>query len=377
MSESYLPTEEKDLVALIAWAAAEGKRVELMGGGTKRGLGHAVAADLVVNLRAFAGVRNYEPEELVVSAGAGTNLAEIEAVLRQSGQRLAFEPGEWAPLWGGAAGKQTLGGALAAAVSGPRRIKDGAARDHILGLRAVSGRGEAFKAGGRVVKNVTGFDLSKLAVGSFGTLAALTEVTLKVMPLPEKTRTLLVLGLDDEAAIRLLCRAAGSSHEVSGLAHLPRGIAARSAVGYVKNAGAAVTALRVEGPAPSVAVRLEALKVMAKGLGALEELHGTNSAAFWQEVASASAFAGEIRPLWRLSVPPAEGPEVVAGIRAACPAAEAYYDWSGGLIWLALPETEDAGAGLVRATVNGHATLMRASHALRAKVAVFQPEPPA
>src|SRR5690606_7011140 len=136
-----------------------------------------------------------------------------------------------------------------------RRIKAGAARDHFLGVEAVSGRGELFKSGGRVVKNVTGYDLCKLLCGSHGTLAAMTDVTVKVLPRPEKTYTVLLFGLDDATAAQAMARALGSPHEVSGAAHLPAALTSGSEVSYVAGAGGGVTALRLEGPGPSVEYR--------------------------------------------------------------------------------------------------------------------------
>lgn len=381
MPSAVRPTDEKSLLQLVRWAAAEAKPVEIMGAGTKRQFGRPVDATLAVDLTGFAGIVDYQPEELVLIVRAGTALVDIDAALRQRGQALPFEPPDLGPLFGFAPSLGTIGGIVGCNLSGPRRIKAGATRDHVLGLKGVSGRGEAFKAGGAVVKNVTGYDLAKLMTGSFGTLAALTEVTLKVLPSPEKTRTLLVHGLGDDAAIRLLCDAAGSPHEVAGLVHLPAPIAARSSVGYVARAGASVTAIRIEGPEPSVAVRLEALKGLAGGRGPLEELHGGNSKAFWGEVRDIAYFAADAeKPVWRLSVAPSDGPPTVARIRKILPNALAYYDWSGGLVWVMSPEAPDAQAGVVRGalpTSGGHATLIRAPEATRRSVAVFEPEAPA
>jgi glycolate oxidase FAD binding subunit len=375
------PKDEKSLVQLIRWAAAEEKPIELLGAGTKRALGRPVEATLALRLGGIAGIEDYQPEELVVSVRAGTRIADLDLALGQRGQMLPFEPGDWGPLLGAPARGATIGGVVGCNLSGPRRIKAGAARDHVLGIKGVSGRGEVFKAGGYVVKNVTGYDLPKLMTGSYGTLAALTEITLKVLPKPEKTRTLLAFGLDDDAAIRLLCAVAGSPHEVSGLAHLPHGVARRSRVAYVSGAGKATTAIRIEGPAPSVAVRLEALKAIAGKLGALEELHGSNSAALWSEIANGAFFAADdAAQIWRLSVAPTDGPKATALVRAALPGAEAYFDWSGGLVWLAVPPSSDARAQTVRGALgglDGYATLIRASATTRQSVAVFQPEPSA
>ena len=245
---------------------------------------------------------------------------------------LAFEPPDLGPLLGGAAGQGSIGGAIACNLSGPRRIKAGAARDHFLGFHAVSGRGEVFKSGGRVVKNVTGYDLCKLMAGAYGTLSALTDVAVKVMPAPEKTRTVLLFGLDDAGALSAMTRALGSAHEVSGAAHLPAELAAGCGVSYVSKAGGAVTALRVEGPAPSVEYRCAALRRELSDLAETEELHSMNSAALWRELRDVNPFVAHPRQLvWRISVPPRAGPGLAARIAGAADALY-YYDWGGGLV---------------------------------------------
>jgi glycolate oxidase FAD binding subunit len=315
-------------------------------------------------------------------ARPGTPIAEIERVLAENSQQLQFEPADLGPIFGGEAGQGTLGGAIACNLGGPRRIKSGAARDHILGFNAVSGRGEVFKSGGRVVKNVTGFDLSKLMAGSHGTLAVMTEINIKVMPAPDKTRTVLVAwpasGVHDDGAMSVMSEAMNSSHEVAAVAHLPGSIAARSDVDYVSGAGGAVTAARVEGPGPSVEHRCRELKAMLGGYGEVEELHSKNSAALWREVRDVAYFTkSPDRHIWRLSVPPASGSQVVLAILDGHPG-EVFYDWGGGLIWLALEAADDACEAAVRAaaaTVHGHATLIRAEENVRARVPVFQPQP--
>jgi glycolate oxidase FAD binding subunit len=373
------PDTESAVVAAVADALADGAPLEVVGAGTKRGLGHAVRADRVLDLSALTGIVLYEPEELVLAARAGTKLADIQAALAEKNQALAFEPPDWGPLYGGPAHAGTLGGAVAANLSGPARIRSGAARDHVLGLRAVTGRGELVKTGGRVVKNVTGYDLCKLLTGSMGTLAALTEITVKVLPAPEKTRTLLLHGADGALALAAMEAALQSPHDVSGAAHLPACAAARSAVSYVSGAGASVTALRVEGPAPSVEARCRALKTLLAGFGPLEELHFHNSRTLWAEIGSASLLFRGGDPLWRISVPPTAGPRVGA-VLARTLGAEIVADWGGGLLWARVPAAvEDAGHASVRAAIahsGGHATLVRADDAVRASAPVFQPPAP-
>ncbi|HZB91717.1 MAG TPA: FAD-binding protein, partial [Stellaceae bacterium] len=218
----FRPEDEQRLVEIIAAAVAQEEPLELVAGGSKRRLGRPQQLPHIVDLSAFAGIRDYEPAELVLTAGAATPMSAIEAALAAAGQMLAFEPPDWRALLGSASGG-TLGGAVLTNLSGPRRIKAGAARDHFLGFRGVSGRGEAFKAGGKVVKNVTGYDLAKLVAGSFGTLVAVTEVTLKVLPRAPAERSLVLRRLDDGAAQHAMTAALSSPHEVSGAAHLPRG----------------------------------------------------------------------------------------------------------------------------------------------------------
>jgi glycolate oxidase FAD binding subunit len=230
-----------------------------------------------------------------------------------------------------------------------------------------------------VVKNVTGYDLCKLLAGSWGTLAALHEVSLKVLPAPERIRTVLITGLDEDRAIAALGEAMSSAHDVSGAAHLPAAQAARSAISYVAKAGAAVTALRVEGIGPSVETRCRELRALFAGHGDGEELHSMNSRQFWREIRDVAPFAGDSRAVWRISLPPAAGALLVAALRELL-VAEAYYDWGGGLVWLAPAAGEDAGAALIHAAAaahGGHATLLRASGDVRAAIAVFKPQAPA
>jgi glycolate oxidase FAD binding subunit len=291
---------------------------------------------------------------------------------------------DYSAILGGTAGRGTIAGVLAANLSGPRRIKAGAARDHFLGCSAVSGRGETFKSGGRVVKNVTGYDLCKLLAGSWGTLAAMTEVTIKTLPAPETEETILICGLDPPGAVAAMAAAVGSSCDVSGAAHLPAGVPA--GVPGASGAAGAVTALRLEGFAPSVAHRRRTIEDLMRSFGELAAIGGSVSRDFWRAVRDVTPFAAAReppraveRPLWRISTAPSRGAEVGTMIARAA-AARMLYDWAGGLIWLALDPSEDAGATLIRRAVaahGGHATLVRAPASVRAAVGVFDPPDPA
>ena len=288
MYENLKPRDAAEVEQAIQWALADGKSLEIVGRGSKRALGRAAQWDATLDLSGLSGVTLYEPAELVLSAKAGTPLAEIEALVDASKQELAFEPMDYGPLLGTAVGSGTIGGALAANLSGPRRIKAGAARDHFLGFSAVSGRGETFKSGGRVVKNVTGYDLCKLLAGSWGTLAAMTDATIKTLPRAETEETLIVLGLDDAMAGAAMTTAMGSSADVSAAAHLP----APAATGVANiAAGAAVTAFRVEGVAPSVLHRKALLERLMAPFGGLSAVEDAASRALWRAIRDVVPFA--------------------------------------------------------------------------------------
>jgi glycolate oxidase FAD binding subunit len=379
MSETLKPETAEQVLDAVKWAAASKSQLAVKGQGSKEGFGRAVETDCRLDLSGLTGIGCYEPNELFMTAGAATTLAEIEAALRQNNQQMAFEPADLGILLGGEGDAGTIGGAIACNLAGPRRIKVGAARDHFLGFNAVSGRGETFKSGGTVVKNVTGFDLSKLIAGSFGTLAVMTEVTFKVLPAPEKTRTVLVLGLSDQDAMKAMAKALGSSHEVSGAAHLPEAAAKGSKVSHVVGTGQSVTAFRVEGPGPSVEHRCRALTALLGGGASVEELHSENSALLWREICDVRLLDGDGengRQVWRLSVPPMNGAGVAEQLTAVT-GTSVFYDWGGGLIWLTMDATPDAGHETVRRAVEaagGHATLVRAGADVRNRVPVFEPQ---
>jgi glycolate oxidase FAD binding subunit len=380
MADTLKPRTAKDVEEAVQWAQSRGAALELVGRGTKRAIGRPAQSDLTLDLSGLNGVILYEPEELVLSAQAGTPLDEIEVLLAAKGQHLAFELIDYGPLLAGAPSSGTIGGVLAANLCGPRRIAAGAARDHFLGFEAVSGRGETFKSGGRVVKNVTGYDLSKLIAGSWGTLAALTTVTIKTLPRPPTQATVVVSGLDDATAVRAMAAAMATSCDVSGAAHLPAAVAARSGLGMA--GGRSLTVLRLEGVAPSVDHRKATLMVAMKAFGAIELCDEEASRDLWRAIRDVTPFVASpeasARPVWRIVTAPSRGAELV-GMIVPESEAEVLYDWAGGLIWVMLAPSDDAGAALVRRAVDvcgGQATLVRASAATRAAVEVFSPQEP-
>ena len=370
------PETEADIRDIVAAAVSAEEPLAIEGTGSKAGLGRPVQAARTLSLAKMTGVTLYEPEELVLSARAGTSIAEIEALVDAHGQRLEFEPMDYGPLHGLEAGLGTLGGVVACNLSGPRRLKQGAARDHVLGVRAVSGRAEIFKSGGRVVKNVTGYDLSKGLTGSYGTLAVMSEITIKVLPKSQTETTLVLRGLSDAEAAGAMAASMGSPAEVSGAAHLPMYVASRVADGALGNDAA--TLIRIDGFGPSVEARAAHLGRALEKVGRLERLEAEASRRLWRDVRDVRPFAdGTQKPVWRLSVTPTRAHEIVMSLRMQA-AIDAFYDWQGGLVWLKM-EAGGPEADLVRATLRrfggGHATLVRASDSLRAATAVFEPQP--
>lgn len=347
----YKPTSETEVAQCVADALSP---FQIIGTGTKNGLGRHLPKLNVLDLSKFVAVNSYEPEELILDVGAGATLSYVEKLVASKGQHLAFEPPDYSKLLG-AKHSGTVGGMLACNLSGPRRIKAGAARDHVLGLSAVSGRGEIFKAGARVVKNVTGYDVPKLMAGSYGTLAAFTSVIFKVLPMPETEETLVIRNLDDVAAIATMSMAMQSSVDVSGAAHIPH-------VG---------TFLRLEGIVPSVVYRREAL---AKLLGnTVEILNSLESITQWKAIRDVMPLAGGIdRSVWKISVAPSTAPVIIAKLKTLFEF-RYFFDWAGGLMWLDCDG--DQSIAIRMAVGDGHATLMRATDSICTQSNIFQPQP--
>lgn len=341
------PNSEEELAQMIAGANGP---LRIKGGGT-RPIGHCEGDELSTS--AMSGISLYEPGALTIVAGAGTPIAEVEKTLAAENQRLAFEPMDHRALLG-TKGTPTLGGMAAANVSGPRRISVGACRDFMLGVRFVDGAGNVVKNGGRVMKNVTGYDLVKLLTGSYGTLGVLTEISLKVLPNVETTGTLRLHGLTDRQAVQALSSALGSPFEATAAAHMPRG-----------PTGNPVTMLRIEGFETSVKYRADKLKDLLKAYGEVEITVGDG--AEWAAVRDVTDFADKDGDVWRISTKPSDAPELAARLDAKA----LQYDWGGGLIWALTDTGRDLRAAL--GDFDGHATLVRGS----AGVPTFQPEAPA
>jgi len=342
-----------------------GQPVEIAGGATKLQLGGPVQATRRLDVSAISGISLYEPAELIMTVKAGTKLSQVEAVLAQQGQQLAFEPPNLSALLGSDHDGQTIGGVVATNLSGPRRPTAGAARDHLLGLRAVNGRGEIFRAGGRVVKNVTGYDLCKLLTGSYGTMAVFTELTLKVLPAPETEETVALSHLDAKQAVAVMCQALGSSAGLSGAAWVPG------------KDGPSLTCLRLEGFGPSVEARRQRLTTLLAGRAEFSVWPAHTSKAWWREMRDVAPLAGKDgRAVWKISLPATQAPSVLTKLQALGEH-EVVLDWGGALIWLSLPCGPDARSASLRALLppDAYAMLMVAPADIRTRHPVFQPRP--
>jgi glycolate oxidase FAD binding subunit len=374
----HAPDTVEELAYLVAEAADTRTPLEVMGRGTKREIGRAVQHGAVLSTESLVGVPLYEPSELVLVAQAGTPLAQLEQLLAENEQEFPFEPIDLGPMLGFGPGQATIGGAVATNFSGSRRILRGSVRDHVLGVQAVNGQGETIRSGGRVMKNVTGYDLARALAGSWGTLGVITEVAIKVLPAQREVRTVLCFGLGDQNGVEALCLALGTPYEVSGTIHMHAGLAERFSDQQIANAGASVTAIRVENFPASARYRSTRLKQMLQAYAPALELDTMRSRIFWGEVKALKMFERSDRPLWRISTLPSTAPKLITALSRKIDV-RCLYDWSGGLIWLETPPISDAGAVEIRRTLaefGGHATLIRADVTARAGIDVFQPLDP-
>ena len=366
--EDLKPSCEQDVVNLVTQAIEDGAPLRIKGGGTRQGLGRASQQARTLDMSSISGITLYEPSEMVIGAWAGTSVAEVQKTLDAKGQMLTFEPVDHRVLLG-TDGEPTIGAVVAGNISGPRRLYGGAARDSLIGVRFVNGRGELVKNGGRVMKNVTGLDLVKLQAGAWGTLGVLTEVIFKVLPKPELVQTLVLENLDDKVGVDALCAACGTPYEVTGAAHLP-----------ASDNQSSRTLMRIEGLENSVRYRAGELATAMSHFGETYMIEGDVQSELWQQVCDCEILAEpREKAVWKVSVQPTNGPKFVERVKSEF-SINHYYDWSGGLVWLSVDAQSngDAGAELIHKTaqdLGGHAMLVRGNEELRSRIAVFSPQP--
>ena len=374
--EIVVARSEAEIADAVLGAFDDKSPFEIVSSGGKRDYGRPVSARRILDVGALSGIIKYEPEELVFSARAATPLKDIEAALSEKRQMLGFEPADWSALFGGDHGRATLAGTVATNACGARRVKAGAVRDHVIGCRFVNGSGEAIKAGGNVIKNVTGFDISRLMCGAFGTLGVLTELTLRVVPLPPRTASFALSMSSAEAGLRALRQAAVLPVDPTGLAYLPETVLKASVAARAGTfAGAAgVSVIRLEGAPSALTEKLAILRQTFGGFDAVTLNDGVTASLF-REISSGGVFVNRATDIWRLCVPSSAAHEAVERSGAQF----WYADWAGGLLWLGLNGDEETATRLraITARLGGHATLMRASAQARESLHVFEPEPPA
>lgn len=371
------PVDEREVASMIQEAADTSMALEVLGAGSKRSVGRPVDTSAAISTARIYGITFYEPAELVISAKAGTQLATIQNTLANHNQMLAFEPIDLGPALGQDPHQATIGGVFATNLCGARRVVAGAARDHLTGIRAVNGQGEIFKSGGRVMKNVTGYDLCKAVAGSWGTLGIMTEVTMKVLPAPEQTNTIILRGPPDQIAVEALCMALATPTGVTGTVHLQKGLCQSFSDPLMQETDEATTVIRVENFADILPRKVADLKDLLGHYGELELLDNERSLILWEEMRQLKFLQGNNNAVWRLSTAPQNGVSLMETIRIHHPEIRAAFDWSGGLVWLIMPTMEDPGSFEVRRAISeygGHATLLRADTELRVAADVFQPQ---
>lgn len=351
-------TTESQIVDFVRAARADSLPFEIVAGGTRRNVGRPVGDLPQLDVSGLSGIIKYEPEELILTAAPSTPLTEITAVLAAKGQRLGFDPADWSRLLN-SNGVATLAGAMSCDASGSGRLRHGGARDSLLGFAAVNGLGEAFRGGGKVVKNVTGFDLPKLMCGAYGTLAVLTELTFRVYPKPQQAAVLAIADVTPEVGFAALRKIALSALEPAGLAYLPAAM--------TKDGGQGAALIKLEGAAQPLQEKI----AMAHGLlgAAVSRIDGDPFGA----IGCGEKFADIAGDIWRVMIAPSDAPRVVKELNAS----HWLGDLAGGLIWLAAAPSDAARIRAIAAAHKGQAMLLRASAESRAALGLYAPQPPA
>lgn len=375
MNSVLRPAADWELASFLADASANLTPVEIIGGHSKAHYGRPRSAVATISTHVMRGVRSFDPSQRLITVQAGCLIADLERELVASGQMLGFEPIDVASIFGEEPGRATIGGVICSNLAGSRRVVGAGIGDSVVGLKAVAGTGEVLQIGGAVSRGAGGLNLARVLTGSWGTLAALVEVSLRVVALPERTDTVIILGLSEEIAVEAMSSALATPYGVTGTVHLEPPMAARLWYEDLREQGQSVTALRLENAAAAAPSRLERLRAALHAYGDLHLLDNDSSLSLWNELRLLSVLSNGDTPLWRISTLPSKAFDLVSGIRRYL-SVNAFYDWSGGLIWLEVPESADAGATEIRrviASTGGHATLVRAPDEVKASVDVFEP----
>ena len=364
------PKNEKEVLNFIKKFYKSGIPIELIGSGSKSKMGKPLQCSKTLNLSKLNGIIEYLPEELYIKVQACASIKQIQEELKKNNQQLAFEPIDFGYLLNGKSNYGTVAGCVACNISGPRRFKAGSVRDHVLGFRGINGKGEIIKSGGTVVKNVTGYDLSKLICGSYGTLVALTEITLKVLPAAESGKTLIIHNQNIESATHFLDKAISSSNDISGATFLPiepkvpgcvMNIEQTFKLNDLKHKGS-LTAIRIEGSKNSIDQRIKnlinELKIMDLNKSILETYQ---SEIFWNKVKNLESFSSSNNSILRIVIPPSECVKLVYQLSNKY---KYYLDWGGALMWMEAFELSEEMFESIRKKVvklGGYVTMIKNS----------------
>ena len=364
------PQNEREVSSFIKKFYKSGVSIEIIGSGSKRKIGKPLQCSKTLSLLKLNGIIEYLPEELYIKVKACTSIKHIEDELKKNRQQLAFEPIDFGYLFNGESNCGTAAGQVACNISGPRRFKVGSIRDHILGFRGVNGKGEIIKSGGNVVKNVTGYDLSKLVCGSYGTLVALTEITFKVLPTPAESKTLVIHNQKIESATFLLGQAINSSSDVSGASFFPAepkvsgciiDIEKTFKLNDLRHEGS-ITAIRIEGSKNSIDQRIKnlmsELKIENFNISILDTYQ---SEIFWNTVKNLDFFSFTRNSIFRIVIPPSECTQLVYQLSNKF---KYSIDWGGALIWIEAFELSEEMFESVRKKVvkhGGYVTMIKNS----------------
>tara|TARA_B100002052_G_scaffold293789_1_gene317492 strand:+ start:311 stop:1567 length:1257 start_codon:yes stop_codon:yes gene_type:complete len=375
-SDIYKPDNEKDLQEIIKYCFKKNLPIEIIGRGTKNQIGKRLQCAKTLDMSNISGIIDYKPEELYITVKAGTPILTIQNELKKNNQHLAFEPVNFSELFKKDSNEGTIGGTLSCNFSGSRRFKVGSARDHILGFKGFNGKGEKIKSGGTVVKNVTGYDLSKLITGSFGTLLVLSEITLKVLPLQTDTKTIVVSGLSLEHALGILGSAISSSNDPSGAVFYPDSLRNNFVFNDLTHPGS-ITAIRVEGSKTSTEQRInnliQDLSLLDKNVTVIDSIQ---SEIFWEDTRSIKVFSKNQKNILRAVVPPSETINLINRLKSFHPTY--FIDWGGSLIWIELDYLSNQKIDQIRKRIlvaDGYLTVIKSPENIKSSSELFTIDP--
>ena len=372
----FNPSSREEIAEIIRNCYKKNIPLEINGSKSKNKIGRNFQAEKTLDLTSYSGIIDYKPEELYIKVKAGTPINSIIEELDKHDQQLAFEPVDFGFLFNGKSNNGTIGGVISCNFAGPRRFKVGSARDHLLGFQGINGKGEIIKSGGTVVKNVTGYDLCKLISGSFGTLSVLTELSIKVLPKPQSSKTLIINNPHIKKAIEYLGTALSSPSDPSGGVFYPEQFDQSFTFNDLTHKGA-LTAIRIEGPSNSVDHRI---KNLSAELGLLENeysiLESVQTKIFWNKTKNLEIFSNSKKNLLRIVVPISETLSVLQKMKSY--EINYFLDWGGSLIWA---ELEKISLKILREIKDitlqhsGYFTIIKVEDDLKASADIFTIDP--